>query len=173
MDCELPTLRGERIVLRPLTEDDADPLADVVTQPEVARWWSPDTREQHRSGFLEDVREHAAFAIEVGGALAGWLGVHEETEPHYRHGSMDIFLAPERHGAGLGPEALRLAARWLIEERGHHRLTIDPAADNERAIGVYASIGFRPVGVMRRYERGADGAWHDGLLMDMLAPELR
>ena len=173
MDCELPTLRGERVVLRPLAEADVDHLADVLTEPEVARWWSPDTREQHRSGFLDDVRERAAFAIEVDGELAGWLGVHEETEPHYRHGSMDIFLAPAHHGAGLGPEALRLAARWLVEARGHHRLTIDPAAANERAIGVYASIGFRPVGVMRGYERGADGEWHDGLLMDMLAHELR
>ena len=33
---------------------------------------------------------------------------------------------------------------------------------------------FRPVGVMRRYERDADGSgWHDGLLMDLLAEELR
>lgn len=35
-----------------------------------------------------------------------------------------------------------------------------------------ATVGFRPVGVMRRYERGADGDWHDGLLMDLLADEL-
>jgi aminoglycoside 6'-N-acetyltransferase len=28
------------------------------------------------------------------------------------------------------------------------------------------------VGVMRQYERGADGSWHDGLLMDLLAAEL-
>jgi aminoglycoside 6'-N-acetyltransferase len=173
VDCELPTLRGERVVLRPLADGDVDPLADVLLEPAVARWWSPDSVEQHRAGFREDVRERGAFAIEVAGELAGWLGVHEETEPHYRHGSMDIFLAPARHGTGLGPEALRLCARWLIEARGHHRLTIDPAAANARAIGVYASIGFRPVGVMRAYERGADGAWHDGLLMDMLAHELR
>jgi aminoglycoside 6'-N-acetyltransferase len=25
--------------------------------------------------------------------------------------------------------------------------------------------------VMRRYERGSDGTWHDGLLMDLLAEE--
>ena len=25
--------------------------------------------------------------------------------------------------------------------------------------------------MMRRYERGADGSWHDGLLMDLLAEE--
>jgi aminoglycoside 6'-N-acetyltransferase len=26
---------------------------------------------------------------------------------------------------------------------------------------------------MRRYERGADGTWHDGLLMDLLPGDLR
>ena len=49
---------------------------------------------------------------------------------------------------------------------------IDPAADNHRAVRCYEKVGFRPVGVMRRYERGADGTWHDGLFMDLLADEL-
>jgi hypothetical protein len=34
------------------------------------------------------------------------------------------------------------------------------------------AVGLRPVGVMREYERGPDGSWHDGLLMDPLAREL-
>ena len=63
-------------------------------------------------------------------------------------------------------------ARYLIRVRGHHRVTIDPAADNERAIRAYGRVGFRPVGIMRAYERGPDGAWHDGLLMDLLADDL-
>ena len=175
MNCELPTLRGDRVVLRPLDAADADPLADVIVQPEVARWWGsrPHDREHHRAGLLEDAAENAAFAIEVDGALAGWLGVYEEEEPDLRHAGLDIFLAPELHGAGHGSRALRLAARWLVDARGHHRLIIDPAAANERAIAVYGSIGFRPVGIMRSFERGNDGAWHDALLMDMLAEELR
>ena len=74
--------------------------------------------------------------------------------------------------AALGPEAIRLVARHLFGERGHHRLIIDPAVANERAIRAYEKVGFRRVGVMRRYERGADGTWHDGLLMDLLADEL-
>jgi aminoglycoside 6'-N-acetyltransferase len=49
---------------------------------------------------------------------------------------------------------------------------IDPAAANGRAIRSYAKVGFRPVGVMRQYERGRDGRFHDGLLMDMLRAEL-
>jgi aminoglycoside 6'-N-acetyltransferase len=76
-------------------------------------------------------------------------------------------------GHGLGPEAIRLAARDLIERRAHHRITIDPAADNERAIRAYAKVGFRPVGRLRRYQRYPDGSWRDGLLMEMLAEELR
>jgi aminoglycoside 6'-N-acetyltransferase len=49
---------------------------------------------------------------------------------------------------------------------------IDPAASNARAIRSYERVGFRPVGVMRRYERGRDGGWRDGLLMDLLPEDL-
>jgi aminoglycoside 6'-N-acetyltransferase len=62
--------------------------------------------------------------------------------------------------------------RYLIDERGHHRLTIDPAADNAEAIRAYEKVGFRPVGVLREYWRAPGGAWRDGLLMDLLASEL-
>ena len=157
-------------MLRPLAEKDLDELAAVVDRPGVREWWGQ-LDDRHRT--REDLRhDGAAFAIEVAGALAGWLGFHEVTEPDYRHASLDIFLAPPFQDRGIGPEALVRAARWLIEDRGHHRLTIDPACENERAIAAYAAVGFRPVGVMRRYERGVDGAWHDNLLMDALAEEL-
>jgi aminoglycoside 6'-N-acetyltransferase len=76
------------------------------------------------------------------------------------------------HGRGLGTDAVRTLSRYLICERGHHRLMIDPAADNAAAIRSYTKVGFRQVGIMRRYERGPDGTWHDGLLMDLLADEL-
>ncbi len=165
-----PTLHGDRVTLRPLQERDLDALADVVAGPGVAGWWgTPKQRQEMR----EELRNRgSAFAIEADGGLAGWLGFDEETDPDYRHASLDIFLAPDYQGRGLGPDALRIAARWLLEERGHHRLTIDPARHNERAIGAYGAVGFRPVGVMRDYERGADGRWHDSLLMDLLAEEL-
>ena len=52
------------------------------------------------------------------------------------------------------------------------RITIDPAAHNARAIRCYEKVGFRPVGIMRKYERGHDGTFHDALLMDMLAEDL-
>jgi aminoglycoside 6'-N-acetyltransferase len=90
----------------------------------------------------------------------------------YRHANIDLYLTTARRGQGIGPEAIRLLARHLIDVRGHHRLTIDPAAANEAAIHAYEKVGFRPVGVMRSYERGPEGTWHDGLLMELLADEL-
>ena len=58
-----------------------------------------------------------------------------------------------------------------FEERGHRRLTIDPAAENAGAIRAYERVGFREVGIMRKYERDPEALWRDGLLMDMLEEE--
>ena len=166
----LPVLRGDRVLLRPVRDDDAAGLLALLTEPSVAAWWQK--WDAARVGEMIADREEPAFAIEVGGALVGVLLLGEEAFPMYRHASLDIAIATEHQGKGLGPEALRLAIAYLIEDRGHHRLTIDPSAANERAIRAYARLGFKPVGVMRRYERHADGDWHDGLLMDLLAEEL-
>jgi aminoglycoside 6'-N-acetyltransferase len=154
--------RGELVTLRPLAEDDVEELNAILAQPGVREWWGTDPT----------VDDQDAFTVEVDGELAGWLGWYEENDPDYRHGGLDIFVAPAFHGRGLGREALRLGAAWLFEERGHHRIIIDPAAANARAIAAYAAVGFKPIGIMRRYERGPDGTWHDGLLMDLLADEL-
>jgi aminoglycoside 6'-N-acetyltransferase len=169
---ELRTLRGEGLKLRPIEEGDLDRLMEIVTTPGVREWWG-DTSDPEKLRRDLKSEDEGAFTIEVDGSIAGWLGVWEENEPEYRHGGVDIMLAPPFHGRGLGPRALRMAIRWLIDERGHHRVTIDPAAANERAIRAYESVGFRPVGVMRQYWRSPDGTWRDGLLMDLLADELR
>jgi aminoglycoside 6'-N-acetyltransferase len=165
-------LRGERVTLRPVRADDADRLLEILREPEVERWWGVHDAERVRADLIE-AADDVVFAIEVDGEVIGAVQYSEEPTPDYRHAGMDIFLTTSRHGQGLGSEALRVLARHLFDDRGHHRLTIDPAAANERAIRAYERIGFRPVGVMREYERGPDGTWHDSLLMDLLAGELR
>lgn len=167
----VPVLHAQRVTLRPLTDADVEHLVAIVASPGVREWWgTPDPPERERAGLRND---GAAFAVEVEANLAGWIGFSEELEPDYRHAALDIALGPPYQDRGLGPEALRTAIGWLAEERGHHRFTIDPALANVRAIRAYAKVGFNPVGIMRRYERGADGEWHDALLMDLLAEELR
>src|SRR3954447_11248563 len=156
--------------LRPLVKGDEEELLRIHATPEVARWWG-----EPEEGFpWTDEPESTRMVIEVDGAVAGLIQFCEETEPRYRHAGIDLFLDPALHGRGFGEEAVRRVVKLLVEERGHHRITIDPAVDNAAAIRAYEKVGFKPVGVLRRYERDVDGdGWHDGLLMELLAGELR
>jgi aminoglycoside 6'-N-acetyltransferase len=157
------------IVLRPIEECDAAELRRIHETPEVVHRW--DVPEE---GFpFGDDSESVRFTIDVDGAVAGMIQFYEELDPKYKHANIDLFLDPAFHGRGIGTEAVRRVVRMLVDERGHHRITIDPAADNAAAIRAYEKAGFKPVGVMRRYERDSDGdGWHDGLLMELLAEEV-
>ena len=163
-------LEGERTRLQPLTDADVETLLPAVYEPGIAEWWG-DTSDPNyqREGFRND---GSAFAIYVGDQLAGWLAFHEEREPDYPNVALDIMLLPDFQGQGLGPDALRAAIRWFVDERGHHRFTIDPTLENERAISAYTAVGFKSVGVLRKHERAPDGRWRDGLLMDLLAEDI-
>ena len=161
-------LTGPRVTLRSTTPDDAGTLAPIRIEPEVLRWWG-----HLEPGEMDEfVADEHSLAIEVDGVVVGAVQYGEEEDPMYRNATIDVYLTASRHGDGLGSEAVLVLARYLIEERGHHRLTIDPAAENRAAIRAYEKVGFRRVGGMRSYERGPDGTFHDGLLMEMLADEL-
>ena len=162
-------LNGRRAVLRPGEPRDLERLLEIRREPVVAHRWGDVDEEDVREGL---VGTDAAFVIEVDGEVVGAIQFAEEDDPMYRHAGIDIFVATEHHRRGIATDAIVTLARHLIDERGHHRLTIDPAADNLPAIAVYERLGFRPVGVLRDYELGPDGTWHDGLLMDLLAGEL-
>jgi len=165
-------LHGAAVRLRPPEPADVAALATIRRTPEVlARWRGGDDLV---AAVEEDLAEDGStpYVIEVDGRVTGWIQWSAEEEPDYRHASIDIYLAPAVHGRGLGPDAVHTLARHLIDDHGHHRITIDPAADNAPAIRSYAKVGFRPVGILRLSERDADGTWHDGLLMDLLADEL-
>jgi aminoglycoside 6'-N-acetyltransferase len=164
-------LRGERVTLRPLAAADVPRLVEIAADPEVARWW-PGVSEKDLRRLIES-GDVFSFAIELEGELIGLAQAGEERDPDYRHASVDLFLGTAWHGRGLGADTVRTLAQWLFEDRGHRRITIDPAAANERAIRSYERAGFKRVGVMRRYERSADGDWHDGLLLDLLPEDLR
>lgn len=165
-----PELSGEQVVLEGVTAAHVAELRRILHTPEVRRRWGD---EAASADWPFDDPSVTRFAVVVEGMVRGMVQYGEEEEPAYRHASIDIFLDPAVHGRGIGRDAVATLARHLVHDRGHHRLVIDPAADNEAAVRCYAAVGFRPVGVMRRYERDADGnGWHDGLLMDLLAEEL-
>jgi aminoglycoside 6'-N-acetyltransferase len=166
-----PVLTGRVVTLRTATPADVERLAAIRSTPEVrARWAGDDLAEEVRES-IDDPDLHY-LAIEVDGTVVGAIQWSEEDDPMYRHAGIDLFIDPAFYGRGIGEDAVRTLCIHLVDDVGHHRLVIDPAADNLAAVRVYEKVGFRPVGVLRNYERGPDGSWHDGLLMDLLADEL-
>jgi aminoglycoside 6'-N-acetyltransferase len=133
----------------------------------VLRWW-----QEPEDGWLDDEPDMSKLTVLLDDAVIGYVQWYEESDPMYRHASIDLFLDPDFHGRGLGTEVVRRVCTQLIDERGFHRLTIDPEADNAAAIACYRKVGFRPVGVLRQYQRDRFGVWKDGLLMELLADEL-
>jgi len=164
-------LHGNGLTLRPVVASDGRALGAILRTPEVARWWG-----DHLDGDSWPVGEDpdtVQFVVEVEATVAGLVQYSEELDPMYLHAGIDIFLDPAVQRRGLGREAVRTLSRYLFSVRGHHRIVIDPAAQNHQAISAYAAVGFRTVGVMREYERNPDGTgWHDGLLMELLVSEL-
>lgn len=166
-------IEGRIVRLRPPHDDDDVPaLAAIRRHPELHhRWRGGDDK---IAAVREDMAKDGstAFVIEHEGRVAGWIQYAEELEPDYRSASIDIYVDAAVHGRGIGTDAIRALARHLFTDRGHHRITIDPAADNEAAIACYSKVGFRPVGILRLAERDNDGSWHDSLMMDLLADDL-
>lgn len=155
-------LNGDVVRLTPTSAADAEPLRAIHHTPEVAYWWElPD------DDFpLHDEPETTRLTIWHDGRVAGLIQYGEELDEKYHSAWIDIFVAPATHGRGIGTEALRLVVAHLIDN-GHHRITIDPAADNAPAVACYTKAGFVPVGVMRLAERDSDGGgWHDALMME-------
>jgi RimJ/RimL family protein N-acetyltransferase len=163
-------LKGRRVTLIPAKDEHLEQLLRIRYTPEVKARWG---HEPEASDWPFDEPGIAPFTVMLDEAIVGFIQYGEEETPSYRHASIDIFLDPAIHGQGVGRDAIWTLAHHLIHERGHHRIVIDPAVANQAAVRCYASVGFRPVGIMRQYERDADGSgWHDGLLMDLLADEL-
>lgn len=164
-------LHGEHVTLRPLLDGDVVALAAIAREPDFSRWW-PGLDEEALRAKVTGVDGVVPFAIVHAGEVAGFAQYYEEDDPEFRHAGIDLGLGGRWRDRGLGTDAVRTLAKHLVHERRHHRLVIDPAADNERAIRCYEKAGFRAVGVLREYQRAADGTWRDGLLMEALAREL-
>ena len=157
-------LRGERVVLRPLEPGDLDAVRRIRSSDAVVRWWGrPDDDFPAEDG-------DARFAIVIDGEVAGMLQYYEEPDPEARHADVDVFLDAAHHGRGHGTDAMRTVVRHLVEERGHHRVTLSTDPRNAAAIRCYEKTGFRPVGITRasRWDDLTE-QWVDELLMDLVA----
>jgi aminoglycoside 6'-N-acetyltransferase len=158
---------ADGIELQPLDVAHVAPLRELHQYPGVLRWWGPMDPE-----FPFDEPDSQRFAIVVGGQVAGLVQWGDDSWEENRHAYIDIFLGDAFAGHGIGTEVVRRVIRDLTEERGYHRITIDPAPENSAAVRCYEKAGFRTVG---RLERASlephSGEWRDELFMELVVPQ--
>lgn len=162
----LPELHGSGVALRALAPEHAEGLRAIRREPEVADFWGP-----LEDDFpLADEPTARRYAILVGDELAGMIQFSEENEPDYRHAEVDVFVSPAVRGRGYGTEAMRTLLAYLTGERGHHRVILATAVDNEAALRSYEKAGFGLVGITRRAGRDyRTGEFGDEWFMEYVA----
>ena len=159
-------MREGSVALRPMERRDAEALVAIHERPEVRAWWGAPLE-----GFPFEDDDANRLTVLVDDRVAGLIQFYEEDDPAFRHASIDVFLDPAVTGRGHGTTAIRLLIRHLLDERGHHRITIDPAVDNHAAVRSYEKAGFRRVGTLEAAWRDEGGRWRDLLLMELVDRE--
>ena len=150
-------ITSKRLVLRLLTEHNFEPVVAMLSVPGLTPWWPRFDAPRIRTELFTPQKDVLVWGIETAGELIGAVTVHEENDPDYPSAGIDIFIGEAWWGRGFGTETINVVCDYLATKRGHHRITIDPAVTNTRAISCYKSAGFRTIGAMHSYERGPMG----------------
>ena len=159
------SLRGERVLLRPLRGEELETVWQARLSDESAPWMStPQAYERLRervanSGHFVD--GWLDLGIESAGRLVGEIDARRppRTMPEgvFELG-ISLFDAGDR-GRGLGTEAIRLLTRHLFEREGARRVQASTWIENHAMRRVFEKLGFVEEGVLRSYmpsERGRD-----------------
>ncbi len=149
---ELPTLTTERLVLRPVTLDDAEAMHRFFSDEEAMRYWSSgphDALEQTRDYVRGNVEgdERLTWAITEDGVEAlGWAVLIPK-----REGVAEIGynLRRSHWRRGIVGEAVGRLIAYGFEDMGLRRICADTDPDNAGSNALLEKLGFRREGYLR------------------------
>jgi RimJ/RimL family protein N-acetyltransferase len=158
-------------VCRPPKDDDVPALMalrnDLPTQHALLAAPRPNRPEDVRA-WIERRTENPTAIFRVvadgGDAAVGFTQIVEIDE-RSRHGVFGIAIDERHRGRGHGRAALEQTLDAARADGRLDKVMLYVAADNAPARALYASAGFREVGVHRRHYRGPD-RWHDVAVME-------
>ncbi|HMA23321.1 MAG: N-acetyltransferase family protein [Gemmatimonas sp.] len=111
------------------------------------------------------------LAIQDADTVIGWCDIFRNPREGFRHcGQLGMGLLPHARGRGLGAR-LATAAIGRAWADGLERIELEVFASNERAVGLYRTLGFSVEGVKRR-ARMLDGRDDDIVLMALMRDRL-
>lgn len=166
-------LRDSDLILRPFTLDDVPAITRACQDPEIQRWIPVIPRpysEADARSFVEADNLGHQFAIVEAGELIGSIGMRVN---EFATGHVGYWCAKEARGRGLTSRALRLVARFGLDELGLGRLELVTDPDNTASQRVAEKVGFRREGILRSHVLHPDGRRRDSVMFSLLPGELR
>ena len=176
MSLPSPTLRTERLRLRPVTDADADALFALHSNAHVLRYWdSPPWTERARADrFVAACRQiaddgsGARLVIERGsdGAFLGWCGL-TSFNADFRSASLGYVLAESAWGHGYATEAARALLAWAFDTLDLNRVQAEADTRNAASARVLEKLGFVHEGTLREdciVDGDVSDSWVYGLL---------
>ncbi|EFF90078.1 acetyltransferase [Streptomyces sp. e14] len=169
------SISTERLVLRPLDEDDVAALTEMMNDEQVAAWTDvpqPFTEEGARTWITEYAPAERAAGRGLDLAVTEFLtqrlvGLVQlgRTDWHIRSTELSYIVAPWARGEGYASEAALATAQWLFGDQRFERIELRTAADNTASQQVAQKIGCISEGVLRNaciaHVRAEDGTWTD------------
>ena len=162
------------VSIRPAVADDvgflANLYADDDVRPFLAAAGSYD-REGVAAQVAQDPETGGVMVVELDGLPAGAMAWALQNRRSAIVQVSGLAVHPDFRGRRLADDAARLFQRYLILERGFHRIELEIYGFNERAQRHAERSGFVKEGVKRKAYRRDDG-WVDGVLYALVAEDL-
>jgi RimJ/RimL family protein N-acetyltransferase len=176
-------IETDRLLLRPLVEDDFDTLFAYQSRDDVTRYlyWEARTKDEVRAA-LETKMAHIAIANEGDfialaairkdtGEMVGDFTLEFLSEVH-RQGEMGFIVHPDHQGRGYATEGGRVMLRIAFEDLGLHRVIGRAEARNTGSARVLQKLGMREEAHLIENEF-VRGEWQSERIYAMLGNEWR
>lgn len=167
-------LRGERVTLRTIEEEDLEFVRDTLADPRVRRpltMVQPKNAESWQEFFEERLsdEESVDLAVSIDGEIRGLIWLFD-LDQQAGHAEIGYWLAPDVHGQGIMTEAARLVVEYAFEELRLHRVRGRALASNEASLGVLRNCGMTEEAVARE-AANVDGEYVDMVHLGVLREE--
>ena len=151
---------GREVHLRPLQPSDKKQLVQLYDSmsDSALRWTKAPTGEQ-----IEQIIQYPDYYISIVTEHGDRVIGHGEIKKDYekRNGELNIHLHQDYHGVGLGT-VMMIALMSDANEQDLHRINLQVAAENRKAVRLFRKFGFQQQSTIRETSRGTE---HDAYLM--------
>lgn len=146
----MPTLKTERLIMRPMHANDAEDMFDYAQREDVTTYllWSPHPSVSYTRDYLKyietryDVGDFYDWAVieRSSGKMIGTCGFTRIDMPN-NVGEIGYVLNPDFHGKGYGTEAAREALKFGFDVIGLHRIEAKFMEGNRASRRVMDKLG--------------------------------